>query len=209
MPEYDDHDVLISGETPGSTLEWNLKIYNKSCYLYLADRDKSEMAQKLNAFRLALVRRYCGEGRLLDIGIGAGTFLKLHGNCMGYDINPYAVGILKKRKLWLNPYRRDITKCGIVGVTFFDSLEHIENPFALLERMGDQTLFVSTPIFYTPKHMMTSRHFKPGEHAWHFFPNQFRDLMAGCGFEIVEDMRDETLLGRTDIRTYVLKRVGG
>jgi len=207
MPEYDDYDALLSGETPGSTLEWNLKIYNKSCYLYLADRDKSELAQKLNAFRLALVRKHCGDGLILDIGVGAGTFLKLHGNCLGYDINPYAVGILKKRKRWFNPYRGDFAKRGIVGVTFFDSLEHIENPMALLPRMTNQTLFVSTPIFYTPKHMMTSKHFKPGEHAWHFFPNQLKNLMDDCGFEIVEDLRDETLLGRTDIRTYVLKRI--
>lgn len=205
--EYDRMDVLISGETPGSTLEWNLKIYNKSTYLRLADRDKSPLAQKLNAFRLALVRRYCGEGRILDIGVGAGTFLKLHGNCLGYDINPYAVGILKKRKVWFDPYRGDLTKRGIVGVTFFDSLEHIEDPPQLLDRMRDQTLFISTPIFYTAKHMMTSKHFKPGEHAWHFFPSQFAHLVEMCGFEIVEDLRDETLLGRTDIRTYVLKRV--
>jgi SAM-dependent methyltransferase len=210
MPDgYDDRDIFISGETPGSTLEWNLKIYNKSCFLYLADRDKSPMAQKLNAFRLALVRRYCGEDRILDIGIGAGTFLKLHGNCLGYDINPYAVAILKKRKLWFNPYKGDFQKRDIKGVTFFDSLEHIEDPIRLIKRFGDQIIFVSTPIFYTPKHMMTSKHFKPGEHAWHFFPSQFKNLMDMCGYEIVEDLRDETLIGRTDIRTYVLKRKKG
>lgn len=206
IEEYDDLDWLMSGDTPGSVLEWNLRLYNKATYLRLAERDKSSIAQNINAFRLALVRRYCGEGRILDIGIGAGTFLDLHGNCMGYDINPYAVGILKKRKLWLNPYRSDLAKRDIVGVTFWDSLEHLENPMLLLNRIGDQAVFVSTPIFYNAKHMMNSKHFKPGEHAWHFMPDQFRHLMEICGFEIVEEMRDETKLGRTDIRTFVLRR---
>lgn len=206
MTEYDQPDEYFGAYRPGSVAEWNLRYYNKSVYLRLAERDKSEIAQKLNAFRLELVKQYIGSGRVLDIGIGAGTFLKLHGNCLGYDINPYAVSILKKRGLYFDPYAESLAKRRIKGVTFFDSLEHIEVPHDLLKRIGSQHVFVSTPIFYTTKHMMTSKHFKPNEHAWHFMPGQFQNLMESCGFKVLEDLRDETYIGRTDIRTYVLKR---
>jgi SAM-dependent methyltransferase len=207
--EYDQPSEYYGSYHPGSVTEWNLRYYNKSVYLRLTERDKSEIAQKLNAFRLALVRKYIGSGRVLDFGIGAGTFLKLHGNCLGYDINPYAVAILKKRGLYFDPYNESLSKRRIKGVTFFDSLEHIESPQEILKRIGSQHVFISTPIFYTTKHMMTSKHFKPNEHAWHFMAGQFRTLMESCGFKVLEDRRDETYIGRTDIRTYVLKRTGG
>lgn len=195
-----------------SVVPWigdNLKIYNKATYFRFLERDKSEFAQRLNRFRVDLVKRHLGDERILDIGVGAGTFMQLHGNCLGFDINPYAVRILKREGLFFDPHKDDFGKAGIRGLTYFDSLEHIDDPGRIIDRLNGQMLFVSTPIFHNAKHLLNSKHFKPAEHYWHFTEIQFGRLMGGCGYEIVETRRDETEIGRTDIRTFVLKRKKG
>lgn len=185
----------------------NEEIYDEATFHRLAERDKSEMAGRLNAFRLALVKKYTHESdRVLDVGIGAGTFMELHGNCYGFDINPYAVSLLKKRGLWFDPYLDNFDAANIAAVTFFDVLEHLENPALILNRLTDQAVVISIPIFRDKRHMCGSKHFKPGEHRWHFTARQFEAYMRGCGFKIVEERDDETRLGREDIKTYVLKR---
>lgn len=186
----------------------NKKIYDKATFLRLRERDRSAQAQAINQFRLDLVHKYTGESdRVLDIGIGAGTFMEKHGNCLGYDINPYAVEMLIKKHLWFDPYTDDFEAANIAAVTFFDSLEHIESPSEILNRLKRQLVIVSIPIFYSRQHMMNSKHFKPGEHIWHFTRLQFEAYMAGRRFGIVEERMDETQLGRTDIKTFVLKRL--
>lgn len=188
----------------------NRQIYNKETFMRLRERDKSETAQKINQFRLSLVNKYANHGGyILDIGIGAGTFMDLHGHCLGFDINPYAVKLLKNRGLFFDPYHDDFGEARISAVTFFDSLEHIVDPSRILDRLTKQLVFVSTPIFYNVRHMMNSKHFKPVEHVWHFTRKYFGFYMEGCGFRIIEERADETLLGRTDIKTFVLRKKAG
>lgn len=182
----------------------NLKIYNKATFLMMEERDKTPMGVAINKFRLDLVRRYSNGGRLLDIGVGAATFLKLHGDCRGFDINPYAIKKLKEWELWFDPYVDSFKRSRIGGVTFFDSFEHIKNPMSILRRLDDQFVFISIPIFMDKQHIMTSKHFKPGEHYWHFTRRQFMDYVYG--FDVIEERDDETKLGREDIKTFVLRR---
>jgi hypothetical protein len=185
----------------------NEKIYDEATFHRLAARDKTEIGRRLNQFRLALVHRYTGESdRVLDVGIGAGTFMDLHGNCLGFDINPYAVTLLRERGLYFNPYCDDFEAANIAAVTFFDSLEHISDVGDILGRLRGQVVIVSLPIFRDARHMQSSRHFKPDEHVWHFTRRQFEAFMLGTGFVIVEERDDETRIGREDICTFVLKR---
>jgi len=185
----------------------NLKIYNKKTFFDLKERDRSPKSMRINEFRLGLVHKYTNESdRVLDIGIGAGTFLKMHGNCLGFDINPYAAKQLKRWGLWFDPYEGDFDAENIAAVTFFDSMEHIVRPAAILSRLTNQIVIVSIPIFFNRQHMMNSKHFKPGEHVWHFTKTQFEDYVSISGYRVAEERADETLLGRTDIKTFVLKK---
>lgn len=185
----------------------NEEIYDEATFHRLAARDKTAIGRRLNQFRLELVHRYTGESnRVLDVGIGAGTFMDLHGNCLGFDINPYAVALLRERGLYFNPYCDDFEAANIAAVTFFDSLEHIADVGQILGRLRGQVVIVSLPIFRDARHMQTSKHFKPGEHVWHFTRRQFEAFMRGHGFEIVEERWNETEIGREDISTFVLKR---
>lgn len=193
---------------PGCHL--NRAIYNRAMFKSMEDRDKTEIAQKLNEFRLALVDKYLNRSDVvLDVGPGAMTFMKLRGNCLGFDINPYAIKLMKKSGQFFNPYKDSFERAKVQGVVFWDSLEHIARPDYMLERMNGQVLFVSTPIFHNFSHMANSKHFKPGEHLWHFTRSHFEIYMAGQGYEIVEERRDETQIGRQDIRTFVLKKRRG
>jgi len=182
----------------------NARMYNEELFHYLEERDKEPISVALNQFRLELVRRYSNGGRLLDIGPGACTFLRLHGDCLGFDINPYAEKKLKEWGLWFNPYVDSFRVAHIGGVTFFDSFEHIESPLRILDRLSNQFVFVSIPIFRNKKHMQTSKHFKPGEHVWHFTRRQFIEYAGD--FKIVEELDDETRIGREDIKTFVMRR---
>jgi hypothetical protein len=182
----------------------NLTIYNEKMFHILAKRDKTPMGVALNKFRLNLTRRYSNGGKLLDIGVGAATFVRLHGDCLGFDINPYAINMLKKWGLWFDPYKDSFRAARIGGVTFFDSFEHIENPLRILNRLTSQFVFISIPIFRDKRHMLASKHFKPGEHVWHFTRRQFIEYVGG--FKIIEELNDETDIGREDIKTFVMRR---
>lgn len=188
----------------------NKALYNKATFMRLKKRDESEMARAINEFRVRLVNKYVPAGRrVLDIGIGAGTFMEARGNCLGFDINPYTVKILKKSARFFDPYKDAFGIATIEGVTFFDSLEHIVNPRRILDRLVGQHVIVSLPIFWNRKHLMNSRHFKPGEHLWYFTRRSFLLYMGAAGFEMLEERNDETFMGRESIKTFVFRKTEG
>ena len=199
--------IELSNALMGMCPDKNRTVYNKATFLRLVERDKTEPAISINRFRVELVRTHLGDrAHVLDIGIGAGTFLKAHGHCLGFDINRHAVNWLKKDGLFFDPYWDNYHEARIKGVCFFDSLEHIVDPGRILCRLTTQRVFVSIPIFHNKKHVYQSKHFKPGEHLWYFTRDGFLSFMAGYGFAPIEERRDETDLGREDIKTFVFKK---
>ena len=70
-------------------------VYNDEYFNKYVIYESTEIGRCLNSFRVNLVNRYT-KGRVLDIGIGCGTFIKLRGNCVGYDVNPKAVELDRK-----------------------------------------------------------------------------------------------------------------
>lgn len=170
-----------------------------------ANRGKTTIGKCLNAFRVGLVDGYV-TGRVLDIGIGCGTFLRLRKNCVGFDINSKAVKLLKEARLFCNPYETDFESGVIEGVTFFDSLEHVESPGRILSRINKQFVFVSIPIFRGLDHLLSSKHLKRKEHFYYFTKGSFIKYMASFDFELLEVLDDEIKCGREDIYTFVFRR---
>jgi SAM-dependent methyltransferase len=161
------------------------------------ERGASELGRELNLARLNLVERYYN-GPVLDVGIGAGTFLELHGKGVGTDVNPAALAWLEGKDLLWGGER-------MPAATFWDSLEHIADPTALLALI-DRLVFVSIPIFHDGAHVLRSKHFKLNEH-FHFFTSWgFERFMLGHGFRLLESNTMETELGREDIGTFVFER---
>lgn len=193
-------EANIGYSLPGESIVYDDEYFNQ----YL-EREDSETGRKLNDFRSELVNRYT-KGRILDVGIGNGAFIKNRGNCWGYDVNPKGVEWLKRRNRFLNPYEEGLDYEGIAGITFFDSLEHIMHPSKLLERVGGQIVFVSIPIFNNLVHLLASKHFKRNEHIYYFTIDSFVNYMSSLGFKWLEFSNQEITCGREDIYTFVFKR---
>lgn len=180
-------------------------VYGDEYFDEYVHRGKTEIGECLNAFRINLVDKYV-TGRILDVGIGCGTFLRLRSNCVGYDINSKAVRFLKKAGLFCSPYETDFKSGAIRGITFFDSLEHIECPGGILNRIDKQFVFISIPIFRDLDHLLSSKHLKKEEHFYYFTERSFIKYMASFDFELLELRDDEIKCGREDIYTFVFRK---
>lgn len=176
-------------------------VYDDAYFEEYVRRAGTPVGLALNEARVALVRKWAGDGSVVDVGVGAGAFILAHGpRTRGYDVNPRAIRWLLDCGLWWDPYQADPD-----NATFWDSLEHIERPEALLARVRFHA-FVSIPIFEGPDHAARSKHFKPREHYWYFTRNGFVRFMESCGFCLLEENRMETELGREDIGTFAFRR---
>lgn len=164
---------------------------------------QTEMGKKLTQARLDFVHRNFN-GSLVDVGIGSGQFLEsrldLRKITYGYDINPYGVKWLKDNYVYFDP-----TNEHIEGATFWDSLEHIQDPCSILNNILEW-FFVSLPIFIGVDHILKSKHFRKTEHCWYYTAEGFVNWVYNNGFELKDHSLFETKLGREDIQTFAFKR---
>lgn len=181
--------------------------YNDEYFNEYVRMEKTEIGECLNKFRIKFVNSYT-EGLVLDVGIGCGTFIKRRGNCIGYDICPKAVFHLQERGLFFNPYNGGRQWGEIEGVTFFDTLEHLEWPELIFEHINNQHIFLSIPIFRDYEHLLHSKHLKKEEHFLYFTEQGLIKYMANYKFGLLEKRDDETRCGREDIKSYVFRRDG-
>lgn len=170
------------------------------------DYTVSECAQAVNRGRLDFIERHLWKGdSILDIGAAACVFVRgavdRGWKAKGFDIMPQAVARLMEGGL----YAEDPAK--FKAVTMWDSLEHMEDPGALLRRINkDAFLFVSIPIMPSVYEVRGSKHWKPGEHFFYFTSRGFIDYMALHGFRLLEESPHETEAGRDSIGAFAFKR---
>lgn len=166
----------------------------------------SSTERALNAGRCAMLRRHAPIGAtVLDIGIGSGAFLlearRAGFEAKGSDINPVALEWLETEGLHASsPRDFDV-------VTFWDSLEHIEIPDALLRRIKKNAIvLVAIPVFDDLRRIRESKHYKPGEHLYYFTADGFVDWMAMRGFRCLEHSAHEIEAGRESIGAFAFRR---
>lgn len=161
-----------------------------------------EISRRLYAGRVALVDKYVGQDTpVLDVGIGSGEFIESRENTYGCDVNPKAIEWLKS----IDKLRRDFGEFG--AFTFWDVLEHIENPNEYFERMPDRAfLFTSLPIINDLAKVRESRHYKPGEHLYYWTEPGFVNWMAQYRFRLLERSDFETQSGRDSILSFAFIR---
>lgn len=182
-------------------------VYTSAYFEKYRKMSDTGMGAALNGFRADLVDEHLHPiAQILDVGIGDGAFLRVLADrdrldAKGYDINPTAIEYLNGRGQWGDLYLRKWA-C----VTFWDSLEHIPNPFAAMEQVTHSAL-VSIPVFKDLKHVLRSKHFRKDEHFWYFTPSGFRQFATRTGFEVLHETHREAELGREDIMTFVLRRI--
>lgn len=176
--------------------------YGEKYYQHYVNLIETEISNKLNSGRVTITEKY--STCLLDVGIGSGEFImRSKMKTYGFDINPYGVRWLEERGLFVDKLIPD----EIDGWTFWDTLEHIPEPQQMLGRVkSGNHVYVSLPIFHDITKIRQSKHYKPGEHYYYFTERGFIWFANELGFDIVEMSDIESLAGRENIQTFVLRK---
>lgn len=185
--------------------------YDNEYFQKYRQYEGSPIALSINRGRVALVQKYCADSDILDIGIGSGEFLRAcdqvrKADSYGFDVNPYAIELLRREDRFLNPYQGLPRSLG--GMTCWDSLEHLSNPSALVRCLHPgQHLFLSLPIFADLRRIRESKHYRPNEHFYYFTDRGLVSWLEAHGFALLERSLFEIAAGREDIYSYVFVRV--
>ena len=174
-------------------------VYDRAYFKKYITYEDTPIGKGINDFRVEFTNTYC-KGKVLDIGIGCGTFVGSRSDTYGYDVNPTGIEWLEMRDKFVDPYLDDITS--FAGLTFFDSFEHIKNPRSILRQIKNQHVIMSVPIFKDREHALASKHFRPDEHYHYFTHTGLITYMHGLGFSFCWVSDNETKLGRDEIYTY-------
>lgn len=172
--------------------------YGKDYFEKYEKMGSTEMGKAITKARVDLVNKYT-HGEVIDIGIGSGEFVSSRENTFGYDVNPFGVDWLLKNDKLKNP-------SGAESMSFWDSLEHIQDPSGILFEIKEYA-FISIPLFKDANHVLTSRHFRKDEHFWYFTLFGLQLFMNKFGLHLVEWNMMETELGREDIGTFVFRKI--
>jgi len=189
-----------------------IKHYDNAYFQHYKELENKDTTNKLNSFRCQLVKKYCKDNPILDIGIGCGTFIeKYNGKAWGFDICEPSINWLKEREIYTNPW---FEKNNFKGYCFWDSFEHILHPSILINSFESNSyIFISMPIFpdeficesiaETHKNITSWKHFKPGEHHLYMGQQALINYMEDINCKLVETLDAETKIGRQDIQTFV------
>jgi 2-polyprenyl-3-methyl-5-hydroxy-6-metoxy-1,4-benzoquinol methylase len=177
-------------------------IYDEKYWSHYRTLGNSSLGGEINKARANLVRRYVS-GQVLDFGCGAGTFInrmrKDGGSAVGFDINPFSGNCIIERLF-----------AEYSGVTFWDSIEHLDDPATVLRGLDADHVFICTPNADNFKGDFTEwRHYKPTEHVHYFNEHSLRMLLESTGYSMVEVSFEESLYrqdGDKNIITVVGKR---
>lgn len=147
---------------------------------------------------------------ILDVGYGNGSFLKVCKSiipeCYGYDVTNYKVpeGVI---------FLEDWTKSEVDIITFFDVLEHLEDPY-IIKDLKVKYLVISLPWchYESDEWFEEWKHRRPNEHLWHFNEISIQNFASTCGFEIINssDLEDSIrgrYKGNSNILTVCLKKI--
>lgn len=171
--------------------------------------EDTDMGDALLDRRLGLVDHWVGDQDVVDVGIGCGSFIKARNqdcvggrprNTWGYDVGEPMIEWLEVFDLWRSPYDSPTD-----NITCWDSLEHMPDPAALIERVKGM-VFISIPIFDGPEHVLKSKHFRKDEHYWYWTEEGLIRWFNSLHFKLVDSSRMEEKCGREGIGTYVFAR---
>lgn len=173
--------------------------YDSGYFAHYQKLDATPMGAALTKARVELVSKYTTPSYGCDIGIGGGRYVE-ESNGFGFDVCPDAVS-------WLEDNGRLAEQeYGLQVATCWDSLEHIPEPEKLLARVREW-LFVSMPIYKDMQGVLTSKHYKPGEHLHYWTLAGFIAWCERQGFEVQEVNHAEEELGREGITSFAFRRV--
>lgn len=194
----ENKDLRITKRGIAYQKEMSSIVYDESYFKKCAGYDK-EISDKVTKGRIDLVAKY-HKGKMLDIGVGAGEFVKSRHDTEGFDVNPYAVQWLKENSLYSENFE------SYEAFSFWDTIEHVKEPNVYFKGIPKGSyVFVSIPIVNL-NFIRDSKHYRPNEHLYYFTEEGFVGWMRLYGFRLEETSRHEIEAGRQDILSFVFKR---
>ena len=145
---------------------------------------------------------------VLDVGYGAGVFLE----ACGEEIDRYGHDISG----WPVPegctFVEDLLKGSYDVITFFDSLEHMED-MEFVKDLNTKYVCISVPDchYFSDEWFDTWKHRKPDEHLWHFNEASLNKFMDRMGYDTIntcnlEDITRKNNESYTNILTGIFKK---
>lgn len=178
--------------------------YDSGYFAHYQKLDATPMGAALTKARVELVSKFTDPTQGIDIGIGGGRYV-WESSSNGFDVCPDAIEWLRSVGGYRDPYACNSTG-PVRSVTCWDSLEHIPEPEKLLAQVTGW-LFVSMPIYKDMQDVLTSKHYKPGEHLHYWTLAGFIAWCERQGFEVQEVNHAEEELGREGITSFAFRRV--
>lgn len=119
---------------------------------------------------------------LIDIGYGNGAFLKACAgvveHCYGYDVSGYP---LPEHASWAEDWRTR----PVDVITFFDVLEHFEDPYFLRDLQANYVVISVPWCHYVDDEWFANwKHRRPNEHLWFFNSSSMRNFANATGYTV-------------------------
>ena len=193
--------------------------YNK---IYFADLEKGESVEFPRNLRiLEEIEVFKKLGKLLDVGIGTGLFLKIareHGwKVIGVDVSSYSVN--KAKKYGFEVYKEELGTIPF-GNNFFDvvnmrhSIEHVENPkkvlteaYKILKPGG--VICIATPNSFGIHARIFGKdwpHLSLPYHLHFFSKKSLSTLVESIGFKVLQLKTEELTI--YDVFKLFLFKIG-
>lgn len=151
--------------------QWPMEVSVKYDAAYAAKYDSYPTTNAMSHLRLGLAATVMTAGdHLIDIGYGNGDFVKLACQAgyqaFGYDVHGQG------KKYGVREVDVFASNCHWDLVTFFDSLEHIDelDKVRELNTRTDAVMVTvpKTPVWFPGDRAHTWKHYRPGEHLHYF-----------------------------------------
>jgi hypothetical protein len=147
-----------------------------------------DLSKRMSYLRLGFLLGTIGflPNSILDVGYGNGDFLSVCSDtikdCYGNDISGYP---LPDRCYFID----DITDRYFDVITFFDVLEHFDDP-TIIEELDCSYIMISVPWCHwrgdqDDQWFANWKHRRPDEHLWHFNNLSLVKFFAECGYSLV------------------------
>jgi len=181
--------------------------YDGPYFQHWADLETQGKGVVLSWMRMAYTNKFSNNCQVVDVGIGAGTFIKVRNGfwktkcTWGHDVSKEGIEFLDREGINFSFERQ---RCRVA--TFWDSLEHTLDASNYLMRI-DSLAIISMPIYKDENSVLTSKHFKPNEHIYYFTKDGLVKFMDRYGFNLMDVSTFETDFGREEILTFCFNRV--
>lgn len=166
------------------------KYYPKTYYSPM----KSFVYRVLQFRRPRIIQRFKHSGVLLDIGCGDGSIHSLLPTFDYHGVETAFAGTQKKNIQTTGVEKMKIKDGSVDVVTFWESLEHVKDPLAALEKSfqtlkQNGILIIECPNYSSGERLLFGSHWfhlDPPRHLTHFTPRGLAHLVTEIGFKVVE-----------------------